>query len=148
MSGAIPSRSFAALVLSAVFLSGALLEAPGCSTSQVEAGGTGALCEFDEQCGTGLLCRCIRRRNPDDEGPDEVIAPGVCQTTDYVCPTDAGPSDAGPTDTATDTPVDVTSDAPTDTATDAPTDTATDAAPDALGDATDALGDVTDASDG
>jgi hypothetical protein len=43
----------------------------------------------------------VRRRNPDDEGPDEIIKPGICQTSAYRCATDAGVDETSVTDTGT-----------------------------------------------
>jgi hypothetical protein len=81
----------------------AAIELPLACSEKVPLAGMNALCEYDEQCAEGLACRCIRRRNPDDEGPDEIIAPGICQTRDYRCAGDAGVAETSPTDTGTDT---------------------------------------------
>lgn len=94
-----PRRAWAfaaALVLAAVELVSACSE-------QVALAKLGQACEYDEQCQQGLSCKCVRRRNPDDEGPDEILAPGVCQTAAYSCRADAGPSDAPADTAATDT---------------------------------------------
>lgn len=74
----------AALVLGAVELFSACSE-------KVPLQPTDGKCEFDEQCAQGLVCKCVRRRNPDDEGPDEVLSPGTCQVQSFKCTnTDAG----------------------------------------------------------
>lgn len=82
----------AALVLGAVELVSACSE-------KVPLASIGGKCEYDQQCSEGLFCKCVRRRNPDDEGPDEILAPGTCQKQDYSCSTDAGPVDSAPLDT-------------------------------------------------
>ncbi|MBI2395818.1 MAG: hypothetical protein HYV09_40005 [Deltaproteobacteria bacterium] len=90
-----PRRAWAfaaALVLAAVELVSACSE-------QVELARLGQACEYDEQCQQGLVCKCVRRRNPDDEGPDEILAPGHCQTASYSCRADAGTSDTAGADT-------------------------------------------------
>jgi hypothetical protein len=91
----------------------AALELVGACSDRVSLQTVGGKCEFDEQCATGLVCKCVRRQNPDDEGPDEILAPGTCQAATFTCTnTDAGvaadtaapPADSGPTDsTAPDT---------------------------------------------
>jgi len=80
----------AALVVGAVELVSACSE-------KVPLAARGGKCEYDEQCSEGLVCKCIKRRNPDDEGPDEIVAPGTCQSQDFNCKA----SDAGAGDTAT-----------------------------------------------
>lgn len=99
----------------------AAIELPVACSTKVPLAGINSLCEYDEQCANGLACRCVRRRNPDDEGPDEIIRPGVCQTQEYRCATDAGVdetsvTDTGSTDTGTaaDTAVTDASDASSD----------------------------------
>jgi len=89
-------------------------ELPLACSEKVPLAQLNALCEYDEQCAEGLACKCVRRRNPDDEGPDEILAPGRCQTASYRCAGDAGVLDTAIADTG----------AATDTATDAATDTA------------------------
>jgi hypothetical protein len=98
----------------------------GCST-QVTPNGTGGRCESDDQCdrNQGLVCRCLRRKNTDDEGPDQIISPGFCQVSTFPC-SDSGATDATPTDTAaTDT-----GSAATDTGAPPDTSTSSDATPD------------------
>jgi hypothetical protein len=66
----------------------------GCTSTQVPLGGKGALCDFDDQCdpGQGLGCVCIVVKNPDDEGPDQIVAHGHCDVKGVLCPGhDAGP---------------------------------------------------------
>lgn len=82
----------AALALGAVELVSACSE-------KVPLASIGGKCEYDEQCSEGLACKCVRRRNPDDEGPDEILAPGTCQKQDFSCSSDAGPVDSAPVDT-------------------------------------------------
>lgn len=84
----------------------------------------GQKCEFDEQCSQGLVCKCVRRRNPDDEGPDEILAPGFCTT---LAAFTKCPSDAGVADTAFDAPT--------------PVDAAPEVAPDAPSEVSDAVDD-------
>ena len=55
-----------------------------CSSNATLAG-FGAQCNYDEQCQTGLVCKCVRTASPDDEGPDEVVSPGFCAHSDAVC---------------------------------------------------------------
>lgn len=101
-----------------------------CSTS-VALQRVGGKCEYDEQCERGLVCKCVARRNPDDEGPDEILAPGTCQAQAFTCKkTDAGPADVA-TDSVVDAPV---SDAPVSDAPlgDASPEVADGGAPDAL----------------
>jgi hypothetical protein len=71
----------------------------GCST-QVPLGQQGSPCDFDQQCdpAKGLSCECVRRRSPDDEGPDEILAHGFCDFKGVKCPKDGG-SDTSVTDT-------------------------------------------------
>ena len=83
----------------------------------VELQRQGAKCEYDEQCSQGLVCKCVRRRNPDDEGPDEILAPGYCTSLANFTKC---PSDAGVTDTSFDAP------APVDTAPEVPAEASTD----------------------
>ncbi len=95
-----------------------------CST-QVPLAPLNAKCEYDEQCSKGLACRCIRRRNQDEEGPDEIIEPGRCvDPGNFTCPRDGGVADtafdAPPTvDTAPDTAPETEGDAAADAAADA-----------------------------
>lgn len=106
----------------------------GCST-QVPLGTSGSQCDDDNQCDKSqqLVCRCVRRKSPDDEGPDQIISPGVCQTAAYHCPTDGG-TETGGTDTgASDTSSDGSADATTDGGADG-------------GDASDGGADATDAT--
>jgi hypothetical protein len=72
----------------------------GCST-QVPPNGTGGRCESDDQCdrNAGLVCRCLRRKNTDDEGSDQIISPGFCQVPTFAC-SDSGASDAAEPDSA------------------------------------------------
>lgn len=77
----------------------AAIELPVACSTKVPLAGMNSLCEYDEQCANGLACRCVRRRNPDDEGPDEIIKPGVCQTQEFRCSTDAGVDETSVTDT-------------------------------------------------
>lgn len=70
-----------------------------CSES-MPLGTQGAKCEYDEQCAQGYVCKCVRRRNPDADGPDEILSPGICnKDASLKCP-----SDAGVADTAFDSP--------------------------------------------
>lgn len=64
-----------------------------CST-QVPLAPLGAKCEYDDQCQKGLACKCIRRRNQDEEGLDEILEPGRClNPANFTCPTDGGVAD-------------------------------------------------------
>jgi len=106
----------------------------GCSEN-AKLGTDGTACDVDEQCDPklGLVCKCVRRRNPDDEGPDEILAHGKCAKPETKCAnTDAGPIDAkvDTSDASTDTalPPDTTDDA--SESADAPTDTSDEAAAD------------------
>lgn len=89
----------------------------GCSSETPKAG-LGDKCEESAQCDTpsGLVCRCVRRKAADEEGPEQIIALGTCQKADYKCPiVDAGPVEAGAdTGTGTDTGADAPTDARTD----------------------------------
>jgi hypothetical protein len=78
-----------------------VVELPLACSTKVPLATVNALCEYDEQCAQGLACRCVRRRNPDDEGPDEIIKPGICQTSAYRCATDAGVDETSVIDTGT-----------------------------------------------
>ena len=78
-----------------------VIELPLACSEKVPLAQLNSVCEYDEQCAEGLACRCVRRRNPDDEGPDEIIKPGLCQTSAYRCATDAGVDDTSVTDTGT-----------------------------------------------
>ena len=82
-----------------LLLGAAALAVPLACSEKVPLAQLNALCEYDEQCDQGLACRCVRRRNPDDEGPDEIIKPGVCQTQAYKCTSDAGVDETSVTDT-------------------------------------------------
>lgn len=106
----------------------ALLLVEGCS-EKVPLATQGQKCELDEQCSQGLICKCVRRRNPDDEGPDEILSPGFCTTLANFTKC---PSDAGVTDTAFDSPppVDSAIDVEPETS-EASTDTSSEAAADA-----------------
>jgi hypothetical protein len=75
----------------------------GCST-QVTPNSIGGRCESDDQCdrNAGLVCRCLRRKNTDDEGPDQIISPGFCQVSTFAC-SDSGTDAAAPDTAATDT---------------------------------------------
>jgi hypothetical protein len=84
-------------------------------SEQVPLGVQNSKCEYDEQCSQGYACKCIRRRNPDEEGPDEILSPGFCTT---VAAFKGCPSDAGVTDTAFDAPPAVDTE-PLETAADA-----------------------------
>lgn len=108
-----------ALVVGAVELVSA------CSES-VPLARVGGKCEYDEQCSTGLVCKCVKKRNPDDEGPDEILVPGTCQDQSFSCKADAGVTDTGkavdssPVDTGSTDSADAGSaDAPGDVAADA-----------------------------
>jgi hypothetical protein len=97
----------------------------GCST-QVTPNGTGGRCETDDQCdrNQGLVCRCLRRKNPDEEGGDQIISAGYCQISTFAC-ADTGTSEVGVTDTG------VTDSAPADSGSEAaPSDAPSDSAPD------------------
>ncbi len=120
-------RRVLAFTLVASLASGA-----GCSQS-VAPGSVGTSCDTDEQCDANqkLVCKCVRRRNPDEEGPDEILAHGSCQVTTYKCSNvDTGVSD-GKSETTADTPGAEASDASeTSDASDASDGDATDAAAD------------------
>lgn len=123
------------LVFAGMLVLTALEIGVACS-EQVPLGTIGTKCEYDEQCQRGLSCKCIRRRNPDDEGPDEILEPGFCADS-----TDGGsfkgcPRDGGVADTAFDAPPPVDTTPPP---VDALPETTTDAAEDTL---------VVDAADG
>ena len=70
----------------------------GCASETPKAG-LGGKCDDTAQCDTrsGLTCRCVRRKAADEEGPELILAPGMCQASTFVCPpVDAGPGfDAG-----------------------------------------------------
>ncbi len=91
-------RAFLLLFLAGSLPSGSV----GCST-RVPLATTGQLCEYDEQCKQPLTCKCVRRRNPDDEGPDEILAPGRCQPVQYTCAPDGGAGTGSDTGGSTDT---------------------------------------------
>lgn len=105
--------------------------AEGCASETPKAG-LGEKCEESAQCDRtkDLVCRCVRRKSADEEGPEQILAPGVCQVADYKCP----PADAGPLpEVGADTGVsETTADAPSDgsdaDATEAATDGGSDAA--------------------
>jgi hypothetical protein len=82
------------------------IELPLACSTKVPLAQINKLCEYDEQCANGLACRCVRRRNPDDEGPDEILAPGICQTREHRCAGDAGITDTAVTDAVTETGTD------------------------------------------
>ena len=105
--------------LFAVLLLAFAAELPLACSTNVPLAQKNAKCEYDEQCAQGLACKCVRRRNPDDEGPDEILAPGVCQTQDYRCAGDAGTTDTAVVDTGA-----VVDSAPPDTTTTTTTDAA------------------------
>ncbi|MGZ3477371.1 MAG: hypothetical protein ACXWUG_28220 [Polyangiales bacterium] len=98
----------------------------GCST-QVTPNGTGGRCETDDQCdrNQGLVCRCLQRKNPDEEGGDEIISPGFCQVPTFKCSETGVATDVGVTDTGTP----ATDSGAAETAADAP-DSTPDSAPD------------------
>ncbi len=130
-----PFRVLPALVLALVSLSAFGLGGfVGCSSDTPKAG-LGDKCEESAQCDTpsGLVCRCVRRKAADEEGPEQILALGTCQKPDYKCPL----ADAGPIETGSDVGTDTT---PIDGASDAPPEVATEA-----GDASDAAESSTDA---
>jgi hypothetical protein len=69
----------------------------GCTSSaQVPLGQQGGPCDFDEQCdpAQGLSCQCVVRKNPDDEGPDQIVFHGFCDKNGVKCPSRDGGVDA------------------------------------------------------
>jgi hypothetical protein len=91
-----------------------LLWVTACSSQQTLAS-LGGSCNTTDQCQKGLVCYCVRTASPDDEGGDEVIAPGTCENVGFAC-SDSGPdsasTDSAPTDSS---PTDTTSPATTST---------------------------------
>lgn len=132
--------------LGAVVAVAAHLAAIGCtSSSQVPLGQQGGPCDYDEQCdpAQGLSCQCIVRKNPDDEGPDQIVFHGFCDKNGVKCPARDGGVDARDAADAADAG-DAHADAPAnDTAADAADAPTTDAAP--VIDAPDVI-DATDAT--
>lgn len=43
------------------------------------------LCDNDEQCDHAYICACVIQRNPDDEGPDEIVQHGTCELRGFKC---------------------------------------------------------------
>ena len=83
-------------VVALAFLASAFgsLSGTGCS-QKTTLGSQGTLCDVDEQCTAPLVCKCVLRRNPDEEGPDEIVKHGSCQPVGTKCAnSDAGPLDA------------------------------------------------------
>jgi hypothetical protein len=98
----------------------AAIEIAAACSEQVPLAPLNSKCEFDEQCAKGLSCKCIRRRNPDDEGPDEILEPGRCvNPLSYTCPRDGGVADTAfdappPIDAEPDTAIEDAADAAAD----------------------------------
>lgn len=87
-----PLALVAATTLAATF-------ALGCST-QLPLGQEGSPCDEDVQCdpAQGLSCQCVKRRSPDDEGPDQILVHGFCSFKGAKCPSDAGVFEGGAID--------------------------------------------------
>ena len=119
-----PFRVLPVLALASALAAASAAGFVGCSSETPKAG-LGDKCEESAQCDTpkDLVCKCVRRKAADEEGPEQILALGTCQKADYKCPpADAGPIEAGPdvaTDTGADVPTDGPSDAPTDAASEA-----------------------------
>ncbi|GAC1352449.1 MAG: hypothetical protein NVS3B20_10080 [Polyangiales bacterium] len=62
----------------------AAVAAPGCAT-RLERGGLAALCDESAQCRAPLVCKCVVRRSPDAEGPDEIVTHGKCLPVSTKC---------------------------------------------------------------
>lgn len=133
------------LVASLLVLAGMVAAmAEGCASETPKAG-IGEKCEDSAQCDRTkeLVCRCIRRKSADEEGPEQILAPGVCQAADYKCPpADAGPPPEGGTDTGAAETTGDAGDAATDGAKDAvddvpPSETAPDGGGDGAAEAAD-----------
>ena len=111
----------------------------GCSDNNT-LGAVGAACDTDDQCSSPdlknpIVCKCVRRRNPDEEGPDEILAHGKCEPLSYKCTVLDGGGDA-PVDTGSDAAAEVDA-ADVKDAADAPD----------VADAKDAAADAADGSD-
>jgi hypothetical protein len=79
----------------------------GCST-QEQLGSVGDRCDYDEQCQTTLVCRCVTYTQPDPEGNVNVVDHGFCEAKSFnndKCPNDAG--DATPVDAGGETTSDI-----------------------------------------
>ncbi|MBL8716654.1 MAG: hypothetical protein JNL79_11695 [Myxococcales bacterium] len=119
-----PFRVLPVLALASALAAASAAGFVGCSSETPKAG-LGDKCEESAQCDTprDLVCKCVRRKAADEEGPEQILALGTCQKADYKCPpADAGPIEVGPdvaTDTGADVPTDGPSDAPTDAASEA-----------------------------
>jgi hypothetical protein len=112
--------------LGAVVALAANVAAIGCtSSSQVPLGQQGGPCDFDEQCdpAQGLSCQCVVRKNPDDEGPDQIVYHGFCDKNGVKCPSRDGGvdarADATDTGVAADTGIDAKDAAAADATSDA-----------------------------